>query len=214
MKKADYIKILMDDYGYEKEDLKFDAEGKPYTNGKLKALIEQEEKDAKEVEEDATRFVAKEAKFSDSDLIVVMNGLGGSLTHRSGATGKSWRFKHFGQTDKMPYGELLSLRNGSPHVFEKCWIVIMNKEVQEEFGLTEKYKNILTPQNIEKIFEKNVNELEEFIKNLPEGMKTAFISKARELYASRKLYDIRIVEFIEKEFGFSLEDNAPLSNIV
>lgn len=212
MKKADYIKILMDDYGYEKEDLKFDSEGKPWTNAKLKALIEQEEKDAKEMEEEATRYVVKESKINDSDLIVVMNGLSGSLTHRSGLTGRSWRFRQFGQLDKMPYGELLALKNGSPRVLEECWLVIMNKDVQEQFGLTDTYKNILTPENVDSIFKKDVEELKLFVENLPEGMKATFVSKARELHASRKLYDIRIVEFIENKFGFSLTDNAPLSD--
>lgn len=214
MKKADYIKILMDDYGYEKEDLKFDAQGKPYTNAKLKAIIDQEEQDAKEMEEDSTRFVAKESKIDDNDAIVVMNGLGGALTHRSGTTGRSWRFREFGQTDKMPYGELLALRNGSPHVFEDCWLVVMNKDVQEQFGLTEKYKNILTPENVKHIFKKEIEDFKEFVQNLPKGMKSAFIAKAREMYASKELYDIRIVEFIETEFGFSLDDNAPKSDFV
>lgn len=214
MKKNDYIKVLIDDYGYEKEDLKFDSEGKPWTNAKLKALIAQEEQDMKDAETESTRYVAKEVKLKDDDLIVVMNGLAGSLTHRSGFTGRSWRFAQFGQTDKMPYGELLSLKNSNPRVFEQCWLIVMNKDVQEQFNLTDKYKNILTPENIDGIFEKNVEDLKIFVENLPDGMKSTFFAKARELYKSRKLYDIRIVEFIENKFGFSLEDNAPLSDIV
>lgn len=214
MKKTDLINLLIETYGYEKEDLKFDSSGKPWTNAKLKALIEQEEQDVQEVENESTRFVAKESKVQDADLIVVMNGLSGSLTHRSGITGKSWRFRQFGQTDKMPYSELLSLKNGSPHVFEQCWLVVMNKEVQEEFGLTDKYKNILTPENVNHIFKKDVEDLKVFVENLPEGMKTTFVSKARELYNSKELYDLRIINFIQEKFGLSLEDNAPLSDYV
>lgn len=214
MKKNDYINVLVEEYGYEKEDLKFDSEGKPWTNAKLKALIEQEEKDAEDMEVEATRFVAKEVKIDDNDGIVVMNGLSGALTHRSGMTGRSWKFKKFGQTDKMPYSELLSLKNGSPHVFEDCWLIVMNRDVQEQFGLTNKYKSILTPENIEGIFKKDIEDLKTFAENLPEGMKTTFVSKARELYLSRQLYDIRVVEYIEEKFGFSLTDNAPLSDFV
>jgi hypothetical protein len=208
MKKADLIKILVEEYGYEKEDIKL------LTNGKLQAIIKQEEQDAKQLEEDEYAVVAVEAGFKDDDLIVVMNGLNGALTHRSGRNGRSWKFNSFGQQDKMPYAELKSLQNGSPKVFEQGWIVILNKKVQEEFGLTELYKNILTPDNIDEIFKKDVSELEVFIDNLPLGMKSTFVAKAREMYSNRTLYDIRIVELIENKFGFRLEDNAPISDIV
>lgn len=212
MKKPDLINLLVEQFGYEKEDLKFDADGKPWTNAKLKALIEQEENDAKEMDDEATRFVAKETKLKDDDMIVVMNGLGGALTHRSETTGRTWRFKEFGQTSKMPFAELLSLKNTSPAVFEECWIVVMDKEVQKQFELTDKYKNILTPENINHIFNKDIEDLKEFVENLPQGMKSTFVTKARELYHSKKLYDMRVIRYIEEKFGFSLEDNAPLSD--
>jgi hypothetical protein len=207
LKKADLIKILVEEYGYEKEDIKM------LTNGKLQAIIKQEEADAKALEEAPSVFVV-EQKIKDDEQIVVMNGLSGSLTHRSGRTGRSWRFKEFGQTDKLPYEELLALKNGSPKVFEQGWIIILDKRVQEQFGLTELYKNILTPENIEQVFKKDVEELKEFVSNLPEGMKSTFVSKARELYEAKKLYDMRIIEYVETEFGFSLKDNAPLTDIV
>lgn len=208
LKKADLIKILVEDYGYEKEDIKM------LTNGKLQATIKQEEEDAKLLEEESTRFVAKESKIKDDDLIVVMNGLSGALTHRSGSTRRSWRFREFGQIDKFPYSELLALKNGSPKVFEQGWLIILNKDVQEQFGLTELYKNIITPDNIESIFKKDVADLEVFVDNLPHGMKSTFVAKAREMYEAKELYDMRVIEFIEKKFGFSLQDNAPLSDIV
>lgn len=214
MKKPELITYLVEEFGYEKEDLKFDAEGKPYTNAKLKALIVQEEEDAKEAESDATRYVSKQSKINDADMITIMNGRSGSLTHRSGLSGRSWRFKDFGQVDKFPYAELLALKNGSPHVLEECWIIILNKDVQEEFGLTEKYKNILTPENINQIFKKDVEDLKVFVDNLPQGMKSTFIAKARDLAESKQLYDTRIIDYIEEKFGFSLKDNAPLSDFV
>lgn len=212
MKKPDLINYLIEEFGYEREDLKFDSEGKPYTNAKLKALIEQEQEDAKEAENNSSRYVAKESTVKDGDMIAVMNGLSGSLTHRSGLTGRSWRFREFGQMDKMPYAELLALKNGTPKVFDECWIVIMNKEVQEQFGLTEKYKNILTPENIGQIFKKDVEDLKVFVENLPQGMKSTFVAKARDLVESKQLWDTRIIDYIEEKFGFSLKDNAPLSD--
>lgn len=213
LNKIELTKILVDEYGYEKDDLKDEKTGKPFTNATLQSMIRQEEEDAKQLEVEETVIVAKETKIKDDDLIVVMNGLNGGLTHRSTSTGRVWRFQEFGQTDKIPYGELLRIRNNNPKVFDQGWMIILNRQIQEEFGLTEKYKNILTPENIESVFKKDLDELKEFVKGLPEGMKVTFVNKARELYQSKQLDSIRVVDFIQEEFGISLEDNAPLSDI-
>jgi hypothetical protein len=208
VKKADLIKILVEEYGYEKEDIKL------FTNGKLQATINQEEEDAMAMEEDSTRIIAKESKIKDDDLIVVMNTQNGAWTHRSGISRKSWKFTEFGQTAKFPFAELLALRNVNMRAFEQGWFIVLNKDVQEQFGLTELYKNIITPDNIEEIFKKDVSDLEVFVDCLPSGMKTTFVAKARELHQSGKLWDTRIIKFVETKFGISLEDNAPLEDIV
>lgn len=208
VKKADLIKILVEEYGYEKEDIKM------LTNGKLQAMIKQEEKDAEALENEATLVVAQDNGIKDDDQIVVMNGLDGALMHRSTRTGRSWKFMAFGQTDKIPYSELQAIRNMNERCFTEGWLIVLNKQVQEEFGLTEMYKNIITPQNIDEIFNKEVDELEAFIDALPEGHKVTFVAKARELYNAKKLDSRRVVELIENKFKFSLEDNAPLSDVV
>lgn len=210
--KKELIEVLINDYGYEKTDLK-DSDGKPFTNAKLESIIKQEEKDAVELEAQESVEVAKQT-FKDSDLIMVMNGLNGSLTHRSRSTGRIWQFHEFGQIDKIPYSELLTIRNLNGKVFKEGWMIVLNKQIQEDFGLVDTYKNILTPENIEEVFSKSVEDMEEFVKSLPQGMKVTFIGKARELYNAKKIDSKRVIDFIESYFGISLEDNAPLSDII
>jgi hypothetical protein len=205
MKKADLIKILVEEYGYEKEDIKL------FTNAKLQSLIKQEEKDAEDFERQETIDVVTQSKFDDRDEIAIMSGANGAFKHKS-REGRIWMFKEFGQRDKMPYKELLAIQNAVPRVLTDGYIVVLNKEVQDVLGLTELYKNIITPENLESVLKKDVTELEAFIDGLPNGMKITFVAKAREMYLARELYDIRIVEMIEQKFGFSLADNAPLSD--
>ncbi len=206
--KKQLIDILVNDYGYEKDDIKM------LTNAKLEGIIKQEQEDAKELEEMETIVVAKAPKIKDEDQIMVMNGLNGSLTHRSLVTGRIWKFRAFGQTEKIPFSELLSIRNLSPKVFEDGWMIILNKTVQEEFGLKEKYKNILTPDNIDSIFDKDINDLKEFIENLPEGMKVTFVGRARQLHQEGKIDSVAKLKFIQEYFNVSFDDNAPLSDLV
>lgn len=207
LKKSDLIKILVEEYGYEKEDIKL------FTNAKLQATIKQEEADAESFAVESTFEKASSQQFKDEDVIIIMSGASGAYTHKS-RNGRVWKFREFGQKDKMPYGELLAIKNVAPKVLENGYIIVLNKDVAENLGLTQIYKNIIMPEQFDEVFKKSVEELETFVDALPEGMRIAFVSKARELYASRQLYDIRVVEMIQNKFGFSLEDNAPLGDIV
>lgn len=210
MKKEELIKILTEEYGYSEKDM-FDKEGKPHTNAKLKAMIEAEKRDAEQAEVDEYRVKAESGNLlKDDDKVQVMSGSSGAVVYYSETSRKSWRFDSFGQMDKIPYGELLTMQNRFPSFFKDGLIIILDKHVQEEFNLTELYKNILTPQNIDDVFTKKYDELEKIVKNLPEGMKLTFINKAQELYQQDKLDSFRVLQLIEKEFGFSLVDNSPV----
>src|SRR5690606_9091032 len=133
------------------------------------------------------------AGLKDEDKIAVMCGSSGTVIYHSGISNRRWRFNNFGQMDKMPYAELVHMQNSHPKFFSNGLIVVLDKLVQDEFGLTEMYKNILTPQNIETIYQKPIEELRLFVKNLPDGMKTTFINKTQELYDSKKLDSLNVV---------------------
>lgn len=212
LKKADLIKILVEQYGYSEDDLK-DSEGKPFTNGKLQAMIKAEEEDAKEFETNKNRIVAKKGVLKDEDKVMVMSGSMGTVIYRSDISHRMWKFTKFGQMEAIPYGELVAIRNRYFSYFSEGWLVVLDKDVQEEFGLTKLYENILTPDNIDLVFKKPIEELEVLVKNLPEGMKNTFINKAQELYESGELDSLKVLKLIEDQFGFSIEDNAPVDDI-
>ncbi|MER2007482.1 MAG: hypothetical protein ABS939_08510 [Psychrobacillus sp.] len=221
LKKSDLIKILVDEYGYEKEDLKFDAEGKPYTNAKLQALIDAEKQEAEELEkakEEAkkpvTRVQAKKSAIADNEKILVMNGLTGALYYKSERTNSAWEFEDFGQQDVMEYSELKIMRNRYPRYFKEGWLIVLDPEVQKEFGLTEMYNHIITPDNADDVFSMNVEELEKFIDALPDGMKSSFVNMAQERVEDRRLDSKTIIDMIENKFNFSFDDNAPKDDIV
>jgi hypothetical protein len=208
--KKELLAILVDDYGYEKDDIKM------LTNAKLEAMIKAEEKDAETLEAEATieRVQDEYVQIKDEDMIQVMNGENGELIHRSGRSGRMWKFTRFGQTDRMPFIELMNIYNVNPRCFEEGRLIILNKQVAENFRLTEIYKNIITPQNLDELFSKNVDELKEIVDKLPESMRLTFVIRARELYAQGKLDSMKLINYIQDTFGFSLEDNAPTKDLV
>lgn len=206
--KKDLIKKLVDEYGYLKEDIA------TLTNAKLQKLIDEEEKDAKELEvvKEDKGTTKKVKKFELDDEIAIMNGTVGALTHRSGYNGRSWKLEEFGNIDTMPYRELLAIQNSVSKMIKEGTIIILDEDVQEIFGLKELYKNILTPENINTVFEKPFDEMKEFIEKLPEAMKQTFVQKASQLFAQNKIHDLRIIRVIEEKFKISLQDNAPLDD--
>lgn len=214
LKKQDLINILVEEYGYEKEDLKFDANGNPYTNAKLKQLIKAEEKDAERLEDED--LLEEEASHADTDKIPVMSGSTGTIVYRSETSNKFWKFTQFGQKDKIPYGELVAMMNKYPRYFLEGWIIIRDRAVVDEFKLTELYKNIegiVSPETFDEVFKYPVEDLEKIINNLPDGMINTFVNRAQQLYSARRLDSLHVKNLIEEKFKFSLDDNAPISDI-
>lgn len=234
LNKEEMIKLLTETYGYKEEELK-NKDGKFLSNAQLEALIKKAKQEKDEIENNLPEpaeapveeeeeedildelhyeYENKKLNIKDDDLIPVMNGLTGGLTHKSVNTGRIWKFESFGQIEKMPFSEIVSLMNRNPKVFHECWLIILNREIQEYYGLTEKYRYILTPKNVEKIFKKDISQLRHFIENAPIAMKVTFFHKARELYQQGRLDSVKKIKFIQDTFGISLEDNAPLDEIV
>ena len=227
------VDLLVNEYGYDVNDLK-DDKGNIFRNADLEALIDKEEKAIEEIEkEDKVELEAEEVveeeedifslnedafkpkhTFNDNDLILCMSGVRGDMRFVSNLSNFTVKTTQFGQTVKIPYKDLVYVHNIAPRAFHDGKIIVLNKHLQEEFGLEDVYKKVITPKNIRKVLELEADELSRFISDMPSGMKPALYDEARKLYRAGKLDSRRTVEVIESEFGISLEDNAPLKDSV
>lgn len=211
MKKQELIEILVNEYGYEAEDLKFDADKKPYTNAKLQALIDAEVEDANTFAQ--SKPVLKRKVYKDDDGIEVMCASLGKVVYHSPISRRKFKFTEFGQTQKIPYQEIINMIQFHPAYFTEGTLIIMDKTIQEDYGLTDMYQKVLTPKNIESVFEMNIDELEVLVKTMPESARKTFVSKAQELFEDDKLDSYKIIQLIEREFGFDLKTNTPISDV-
>lgn len=214
LKKSDLINILVDEYGYEKEDIKL------LTNAKLQALIDTEEKELADLEKSkeqankpVTRMV-KKSSIADNEEIIVMNGLTGGLRYHSERTNSTWEFENFGQTDVIPFAELKVIKNRYPRYYKEAWLIVLDPEAQKELGLVDMYTHIITPENEDEVFAMNAEEMEKFIDVLPEGQKLSFVNMAQERVETGRLDSNKIIKMIEDKFNFSFDDNAPKNDIV
>ena len=227
------VDLLVNEYGYDVSDLK-DDKGNIFRNADLEALIDKEEKAIEEIEkEDKVKLEVEETveeeddifslnenafkpkhTFNDNDLILCMSGVRGDMRFVSNLSNFTVKTTQFGQTVKIPYKDLVYVHNIAPQAFHDGKVIVLNEHLQEEFGLEDVYKKVITPKNIRKVLELGADELSGFISDMPSGMKPALYDEARKLYRAGKLDSRRTVEVIEKEFGISLEDNAPISDAV
>ena len=224
------VDLLVNEYGYDISDLK-DDKGNVYKNSILEKMIEEAEADlsnieekpeAKEVEtdEEDNIFALNEDAFKpshvfdDNDLILCMSGVRGDMRFVSNLSNFTVKTTQFGQTVKIPYKDLVYVHNIAPRAFHEGKIIVLNEHLQEEFGLEDIYKKVITPKNIQKVLGLDPEDLSEFISDMPRGMKPALYNEAQKLYRAGKLDSRRTVETIEEEFGISLEDNAPLKDEV
>lgn len=215
VKKADLIKILVEEYGYEKDDLK------TLTNAKLQGMIDAEVKEAEELakakaeaEKPVTRMMSRKSAIEDHEEIVIMNGSTGAVQYYSQRTNRTWELTEFGQQDVIEYGELKAIRNRHPRYFKEGYFIVLDPVAQKELGLVEMYENIITPENENNIFSMKVEELDKFVDALPEGQKASFVNMAQDRYDRGQLDSNKIIKFIEDKFNFSFEDNAPKDDIV
>ena len=233
MTKKEMVDLLVNEYGYDVNDLK-DDKGNIFRNADLEALIDKEEKAIEEIEKEnkvelEVEEVAEEEDdifslnedafkpkhtFNDNDLILCMSGVSGDMRFVSNLSNFTVKTTQFGQTVKIPYKDLVYVHNIAPRAFHDGKIIVLNEHLQEEFGLEDVYKKVITPKNIRKVLELEADELSGFISDMPSGMKPALYDEARKLYRAGKLDSRRTVEVIENEFGISLEDNAPISDEV
>lgn len=231
MTKKEMVDLLVNKYGYDVSELK-DDKGNIFRNAELEELIEKEEEKSNDEKEDIKSEVDKEQEddddifalnedafkpkhiFNDNDLILCMSGVRGDMRFVSNLSNFTVKTTQFGQTVKIPYQDLVYVHNISPQAFHDGKIIVLNEHLQEEFGLEDVYKKVITPKNIRKVLELDANELSKFISDMPKGMKPSLYNEARKLYQVGKLDSRRTVEVIEEEFGVSLEDNAPIKDEV
>ena len=223
MIKAEIVDLLVEKYGYDVRDLK-DDKGNIFNKPVLEEILEKEEakkvEEVQEVEEKNDIFALNEDAFKpshvfdDNDLILCMSGVKGNMTFKSQLSGFTVKTTKFGQTVKIPYKDLVYVHNISPKPFHEGSLIVLNEHLQEEFNLGSVYKNVITPNNIQKVLKLDSEDLSKFISDMPSGMKPALYDEARKMYRDGRLDSIRTVEAIEKEFGISLDDNAPISEEV
>ena len=152
-------------------------------------------------------------KIDRTELIPIMNCTSGVLFYTSPKTGASWRLTEYGSIDEMEVSELITMRSAYPKFLNAPWILVMDDEIVEFLGLKELYKNVLFPEELDKLFSSPLNKMKQIMTAAPRGMQETIVARARELVSQKKFDSATRISAIEEMFGVDISSEAKTENI-
>ena len=109
----------------------------------------------------------------------------------------------FLQENWIEYKELINMRNSQRALFEHPWI-ICDWDVLVDLKVDHYYKNIIDLENLDDVFKKSLEELENTLKIVPIGIKKLIVDRAFELRREKNLDSLNTIEVIEKTLNVDL----------
>lgn len=166
----------------------------------------------KSAEEKGTAAQAKTAKkerFTPKRLdphtyVRVINGYHGELIYISPRTGEKFGWPEFGADQYIELQDLRAARSSGRAFFEKNWFLIEDQEILEDLGVARFYKNAITAEEFDTLFDKEPNEVLDTVSKLSDGQKKAVGFLAKKLIAEQKLDSISLITSLEELLGTEL----------
>jgi hypothetical protein len=141
-----------------------------------------------------------------NNRIQVANFTNGTLFYRSKKSGRVWDLVGFGATDYMEMDELIAMRSSNPKILTNPSLLILDEEAVNHLGLTEVYKNIRMPEEIDDLFKMKYDDFVDALRKAPAGMKHLIINRAKGMIESGELDSRRVIKAIETECKVHLVD--------
>ena len=161
-----------------------------------------------EVKETKPTNRRKATVIDRNEMIPCRSMVNGKLTYISTRTGLMTVWSDYGIVEYVDYGELLTMRASQPKFLNKPWIIIEDEDVVNSIsGLKALYDQLSDiGEDLELFFQKKPQEIEKILNKLPNSTKALIASKAREMIDNGTLYDLRIINIIDKIMHTGLKD--------
>lgn len=185
------------------------AESKTRAKKETAALVEEiKEVEAEQPVKTETKTKYKVKKNLDPSMVItVVNGYHGQLVYKSKKTGETLVWDEIGGEQDMELQELKNAKNSNKQFFEKNWFLIDDPEVLEYLGVEKYYKNALSYDSFNELFEKSASEIEDIVTKLPEGQKKTVAYLAKQKIADDELDSLNVIRILEKALSVQLIEN-------
>lgn len=154
--------------------------------------------------QDNAKEIRVKKNLDPNMIVTVRNGFQGTLVYVSRKTHEEFVWDSFGDEQDMDLQELKNARNTEKGFFENNWFLIDNLEVIEYLGVTRYYKDALTYDEFDELFNKSAEEIKEAISKLSKGQKESVAYRARQLIESKDIDSLKVIDALEESLGVEL----------
>lgn len=180
------------------------------TKGKSAKSAEDCPNNATEQEVQETHTVVEKPlipkEIDPNQIVTVRNGFQGKLVYKSKRTGERWAWDSFGAEQDMELSELKNARNSNKKFFINNWFMFDEDWIVDYLGLKQYYKNSLSIDEFDSLFEKSPSEIKEIVSKLSDGQKKSVGYRAKQLIAKKEIDSNRVISTLEECLGTELVD--------
>lgn len=146
-------------------------------------------------------------RITGDTLVECKNGTMGALIYVSNRNlGYTVEWSEFGEVQEIEFSELQAMRGAQRRFFEDNWILIEDADVLKKLGVERFYKNALTTENFDSVFEMDAQQIKEKVSVMSDGMKDAVRVRAKEKIASGELDSRSVIKALGEAVGVDLEE--------
>lgn len=137
-------------------------------------------------------------------IVPVRNGFQGKLVYRSRRTGEEWIWNEFGDEQDIELSELKNAKNTYKRFFTDNWFMIDDPEIIEYLGVEQYYRNALTVDGFDELFEETPDVIADRVAKLSGGQKRSVIYRAKQLIAEGGIDSLSVISALERSLGVEL----------
>lgn len=142
--------------------------------------------------------------FDPHTTVIVRNGFQGKLIYKSRRTGESYVWHEFGDEQEMEIQELRNAKGTSKAFFSENWFLFDDPEVIDYLGVSAYYKNALTYDEFDELFDLSIDDMVARIKNLSAGQRKSVVYRAAQMIDSGAIDSRKKIDALEKALGIEL----------
>lgn len=152
--------------------------------------------------QEVQRLVLKD--IDPEQYVIVRNGFQGRLVYKSKRTGEKFVWGAFGDEQEMTLRELRNAKNSYKAFFTNNYFMFDEPWVVDYLGVKQFYKNAISIDDFDEIFELPANELKQRISGLSKGQRMSVIYRARQLILDEKIDSRKTIQVLEEALGVEL----------
>lgn len=134
----------------------------------------------------------------------------GGLTWVSPKTGCRYRWEQAGNTEYIPYSDLITMHNANSAFLTTPMIRVLDERVMKKFRLGEIYARMDRINALPSVANQGVEAVQDTVQDaLKHGMRDYLIAKVRAARNDGLINNIDVIQYLERELRFDILGNKP-----